>query len=99
MINEQFICDNCSKKVKKHPKWSARNHCPYCLYSKHLDKYFPWDRNSDCKGLMKPTGIDYKKNKGYMIKHICQKCDKEILNKVAIDDNFLEFSNNINKTI
>ena len=99
MINEDFICENCWKKVKKHPNWSARNHCPDCLYSKHLDKDFPWDRKSDCKGLMKPIWIDYKKNKGYMIKHKCQKCNKEILNKVAIDDNFLDFTKKINKII
>ncbi len=41
---------------------------------------------------MSPIWIDHKKNKGYMIKHKCQKCWKEILNKIAPDDNFLEFS-------
>ncbi len=97
MINEEFICNNCSSKVKKHPEWSARNHCVYCLYSKHLDKNYPWDRESSCFWLMKPILIDYKKNKGYMIKHKCLKCDKEILNKISSDDNFLEFSKKINK--
>ena len=92
MINEDFVCENCSKKVKKHQKWSARNHCPYCLYSKHLDKDFPWDRESNCKWLMKPVGIDFKKNKWNMIKHRCEKCGKEILNRVSYDDNFLDFS-------
>jgi hypothetical protein len=40
---------------------------------------------------MKPVDIDHKKNKGYMIKHRCLKCGKEILNKLAPDDEFLEF--------
>jgi len=97
MINESFVCENCHKKVEKHPSWSARNHCPYCLYSKHLDKDFPWDRASECFWLMKPIWIDYKKNKWYMIKHKCIKCSKEILNKIAPDDNFLDFVNKVNK--
>ncbi len=80
------------KKIEKHPSWSVKNHCPFCLHSKHLDKDFPWDRNSKCLSLMSPIWIDHKKNKGYMIKHKCQKCWKEILNKIAPDDNFLEFS-------
>ena len=96
MKNENFTCENCWKKVKIHPKWSARNHCPFCLYSKHLDKIFPWDRKSDCHWLMKPIWIDYKKNKWNMIKHKCQKCQKEILNKIAPDDDFLNFVKQIN---
>jgi len=98
MINEQFTCENCWKNIEKHPEGSARNHCPFCLYSKHLDKDFPGDRLSTCYWLMKPIGIDYKKNKWYMIKHRCTKCSKEILNKIAPDDNFLEFIQKINKT-
>lgn len=91
MKNEDFLCENCGKKINKHPQWSARNHCPYCLYSKHVDNQFPWDRSSNCHNLMKPISIDYKKNKWYMILHKCSKCGKEILNKVAPDDNFSDF--------
>ncbi len=86
MRNETFVCKFCKKKVNIHPEWSARNHCPYCLYSMHLDKVFPWDRASNCGSLMKPIWLDYKKNKWYMVKHKCLKCSKEILNKVAPDD-------------
>ncbi|HBA45268.1 TPA: hypothetical protein DEG21_00225 [Patescibacteria group bacterium] len=32
-----------------------------------------------------------------MIRHKCQKCGKEILNKVADDDNFLDFVKKMNK--
>lgn len=97
MINDSFVCENCWKKVEKHPEWSARNHCPFCLCSKHLDEEFPWDRASECKWLMIPVDIDYKKNKWYMIKHKCIKCWKEMLNKIASDDNFLEFIEKRNK--
>lgn len=97
MINDSFVCENCLKTIEKHPEWSARNHCPFCLYSKHMDKDFPWDRLSDCFWIMKPIWIDFKKNKWNMIKHKCEKCSKEILNKVAPDDNFIELVQKINK--
>lgn len=35
-IDESFICENCGKKVEK-LGYSCRNHCPYCLHSKHVD--------------------------------------------------------------
>lgn len=92
MINESFTCENCKKNVSKHPEGSARNHCPFCLFSKHLDDKFPWDRRSECKWLMEPVWIDYKKNKWWMIKHKCKKCNKEISNKIASDDDFLSLS-------
>ena len=97
MINEWFVCEQCNKKIIPHPTGSARNHCPFCMYSKHLDKEFPWDRLSECWGLMTPVWCDYKKNKWNMIQHICQKCNKKILNQVAPDDDFLSFVKKINK--
>ena len=99
MINEEFECENCFQKVSPHPESSARNHCPFCLFSKHLDDIFPWDRLSECNSLMEVVDLDYKKNKWYMIKHRCTKCGKEILNKLASDDNFLEFSKQRNKKL
>jgi hypothetical protein len=46
---------------------------------------------------MIPTDIDYKKNKGNMIKHKCIKCSKVMLNKIAPDDAFLDFVQKRNK--
>jgi DNA-directed RNA polymerase subunit RPC12/RpoP len=91
MINESFVCENCWQMIEKHPKGSARNHCPFCLYSKHLDHLSPWDRLSKCQSIMKPIWIDHKKNKWWMIKHQCIKCHKEIINKIAPDDHYIEF--------
>ncbi len=99
MLNEDFICENCSKQVHKDKNWWVRNHCPFCLHCKHLDDKFPWDRASECWWLMVPVDIDYKKNKWYMIKHKCIKCNKEILNSVSDDDNFMEFIEMRNKAI
>lgn len=99
MINESFNCENCWLYVEKHPNGSARNHCPSCLYSKHLDKDFPWDRSSKCFGIMKPIGTELKKNKWTMIVHKCKKCEKKILNKLAPDDDFLAFSKKLLKNL
>lgn len=98
MRNESFACESCGRDVSLHPDGSARNHCPYCLSSKHLDRDFPGDRLSECGGLMPPIGIDHRKNKGYMILHRCERCGKEIVNKVAPDDDFLAFVKKLNKT-
>ena len=53
-IDESFVCENCGKKVEK-LGYSSRNHCPYCLHSKHLD-INPGDREEDCKGICKASG-------------------------------------------
>lgn len=85
VINEEFICQNCGKKVNK-LKGSCRNHCNYCLYSLHLDKEFPGDRQSNCKGLMEAVKLDQNSKKGWIILHKCKKCKKTIKNKAAEDD-------------
>ncbi|PID84292.1 hypothetical protein CSB09_01805 [Candidatus Gracilibacteria bacterium] len=91
MRNETFECLHCGNRVLPHTQGSARNHCPYCLYSLHLDEDIPGDRASLCHGMMKPIDFTYKKKKGDMILHECQKCGKTILNKVAPDDDFIGF--------
>ena len=96
MRNENFVCKKCGQSASPHPTGSARNHCPYCLYSLHVDAEFPGDRASECHGLMAPVGIDYRKNKGDMIRHRCETCGKEILNIVAPDDDFLAFVRRMN---
>jgi DNA-directed RNA polymerase subunit RPC12/RpoP len=96
MRNESFVCENCKKTVPLHPDGSARNHCPFCLYSKHVDENFPGDRAANCHSLMEPIDIDYRKNKGNMIRHRCLTCKKEIPNKIAPDDNFLPFVQRLN---
>ena len=99
MRNESFSCDHCGQEVSLHPTGSARNHCPYCLYSKHVDEDIPGDRLATCHGLMKPIGVDYRKNKGDMIVHECSRCKKKILNQVAPDDEFLKLVRELNKNL
>lgn len=85
MLDEEFICENCHKKVEK-LNYTARDHCPYCLYSKHVD-IFPGDRKNNCKGLLKPIDIEKYKNT-YKLIYKCSKCNKIHKNIVAIDDDF-----------
>ncbi|WP_083443568.1 RNHCP domain-containing protein [Ornithinibacillus contaminans] len=82
--NTSFICENCSLEVLPLTNGSYRNHCPHCLYSKHLDDK-PGDRSSTCGGMMMPIDISYNAKKGYQIVHQCLKCKAEKKNKVAVD--------------
>ena len=56
---EDFVCANCGAKIKGN---GYTNHCPACLWSKHVD-INPGDRASVCGGLMKPIDIELKKGK------------------------------------
>lgn len=87
MIDEPFICEKCKKKVKT-LKYSARDHCPYCLYSKHVD-INPGDRLNKCKGLLKPIDIEKFKNT-YKIIYKCEKCNEIHKNIIANDDSYDE---------
>ena len=96
MIDEEFICENCNKKIER-LNYTARDHCNYCLYSKHVD-IMPGDRKNECMGLLKPIGIEKFKNT-YKIIYKCLKCNQFHKNIMAIDDNFekiIELSKNIN---
>jgi len=85
MIDENFVCENCGKEVNK-LGYTARDHCPYCLYSKHVD-INPGDRLNECKGLLKPIDIEKFKDT-YKIIYKCEKCGELHKNIMAIDDDF-----------
>ena len=83
MLNTGFTCKNCGKEILPIPKGSFRNHCPFCLYSLHLDHLKPGDRASNCKGLMQPIGIQYQAKKGFQIIHQCVRCGKKQSNIIC----------------
>lgn len=85
MINENFICENCGKEIKKTDK-SVRDHCNYCLCSKHVD-INPGDRANTCKGILRPIGVE-KFKKTYKIIYKCDKCGELHKNIMADDDNY-----------
>lgn len=85
-----FICKNCGKKVPYHSYGTRnRNHCPYCLYSLHVDVR-KGDRRSKCGGLMKPIGKFTKKDGEEVLVHKCESCGFIRWNRVAGDDSFEE---------
>lgn len=89
---EDFTCENCGAKVKGN---GYTNHCPACLWSKHVD-INPGDRESTCGGLMKPIDIELKKGE-YILIQQCIKCKHIRKNKVVKEDDMnkvIEFSKN-----
>ena len=93
-----FRCGNCHAVVSSMHMLSAvnnRNHCPYCLWSCHLDLYSAGDRLSACKARMKPVGLTMKMSKNkyqlsprgeLMLVHSCVECDTISINRIAADD-------------
>lgn len=88
MISENFVCENCGKNVEK-LEYTARDHCPYCLCSKHVD-INPGDREETCHGILRPIDIEKNKKAGYKIVYKCEKCKKIHKNIAANDDSFDE---------
>ena len=82
--DEEFVCENCGKKVSK-LGYTSRDHCPHCLYSKHVDN-MPGDREAECRGLLKPIQVELDSKKGYVIIYKCEKCGAIRKNKSAVDD-------------
>ncbi len=80
-----FICEHCGREVSP-LGYTSRNHCPYCLYSKHLD-INPGDRASGCGGLLVPVHAEISAKKGYVVVHKCESCGEIHKNKAASDDN------------
>ena len=86
MIDENFECIVCKKQVKK-LNYTARDHCPYCLSSIHVD-INPGDRNCKCLGILKPIDIEKGKKDTFKIVYKCEKCGIIKRNKAAFDDDY-----------
>jgi predicted RNA-binding Zn-ribbon protein involved in translation (DUF1610 family) len=96
-MTSDFKCKHCHQYISTDPALSGvnnRNHCPYCLYSRHLDLFEAGDRLSACKGEMRPVGVTLKQaRKKYgrqqgelMLVHQCVDCGKVSINRIAADD-------------
>lgn len=81
---ENFICEHCGVKVTGE---GYTNHCPQCLYSKHVD-INPGDRANICGGLMKPIGVITRGSEIVSIIHRCEVCGFKKRNKREQNDNF-----------
>lgn len=78
---EDFICEHCGTAVVGS---GYTNHCPVCLWSKHVD-INPGDRAATCLGLMPPVKIELEKGE-FIITNRCDKCGYEKRNKTAPAD-------------
>ncbi|MBI2426547.1 MAG: RNHCP domain-containing protein [Candidatus Kerfeldbacteria bacterium] len=79
---ENFQCIQCGAIVKG---TGYTNHCPECLYSRHVDIH-PGDRQETCGGLMRPIALELKHGE-YTLIHLCETCGAKRKNKVASNDN------------
>jgi hypothetical protein len=85
--DQSFICKNCRRKVLEIKYGgSHRNHCPFCLYSLHVDLKKPGDRRNKCRGIMVSIGFFRRRTGEQVIVHRCLVCGKEIFNRIASDD-------------
>lgn len=80
---ENFICEKCGIEVKGN---GFTNHCPNCLWSKHVDIH-PGDRGEICQGLMEPIGAEVKRD-DYLIHFKCLRCGFKHKVRAAKDDDF-----------
>ncbi len=83
---EDFVCEHCGQEVKGD---GYTNHCPKCLWSKHVDVN-PGDRLATCGGMMRPIAGE-KDGTKMMIRHKCQKCGFERRNSLDEKDDFDAF--------
>lgn len=97
--NEQsFRCLQCGLAITCNPIISGvqnRNHCPCCLWSRHVDLRVAGDRLSPCRAAMQPVGLTTKQSQNkyardrdgeLMIIHQCIRCEKLSINRIAADD-------------
>jgi len=80
---EDFTCEHCGTAVTGN---GFTNHCPVCLWSKHVDIQ-PGDRAEACQGMMEPVNV-VRKGDGYRILFRCTRCDVERWNKSTPEDDF-----------
>lgn len=95
-----FRCDHCGGwvPISEYIGTHHRNHCPSCLWSKHVDLEKPGDRKASCGAGMEPVGLTFKRE-GFdkygrprrgelMLIHHCtnENCGKISINRIAGDD-------------
>lgn len=86
--DQAFKCGHCRQFIGAPISGGRhRNHCPNCLYSRHVDDSHPGDRRSDCHAMMEPIGLLARRNGEQVILHLCLRCGKEDPNRIAADDN------------
>jgi hypothetical protein len=97
-INSDFKCLHCGGYVSAAKMLAGvdnRNHCPFCLWSRHLDLVEAGDRLAACKAPMRPIGLTLKRSRNkyagiaggeLMLVHQCTNCERISINRIAADD-------------
>lgn len=97
-LEQSFTCVRCHLPITCAPSVAGvhnRNHCPRCLWSRHMDWRAPGDRLSNCRAPMEPIGLTTKRSRNryarerdgeLMLVHRCAGCGKLSLNRIAADD-------------
>ncbi|MCA1830862.1 MAG: RNHCP domain-containing protein [Actinomycetota bacterium] len=87
MKGSTFRCRHCGLDVPlRAPGTAHRNHCPNCLWSRHLDDDEPGDRDADCGSTMEPIAVSVRGKGEWVIVHRCTGCDEVHVNRTAGDD-------------
>ena len=82
-----FRCSTCGLDVPMDaPGTAHRNHCPTCLWSRHLDGA-PGDRAAGCGASMEPIAVSVRDDGEWALVHRCRRCSATHLNRIAGDDN------------
>ncbi len=82
-----FRCVNCRLMISVIGIGTQhRNHCPACLWSKHVDAN-PGDRASFCQGKMEPIAVWVKDKLEWALVHRCKNCGELKSNRIGGDDN------------
>lgn len=79
---EDFNCAYCGAVVHGN---GYTNHCPNCLWSRHVDN-MPGDRAALCGGMMRPVAVTPAGDR-FIITHKCEKCGKEKRQRTTDSDN------------
>ncbi|WP_285661133.1 RNHCP domain-containing protein [Actinorhabdospora filicis] len=78
---EDFTCAHCRREVKG---TGYTNHCPRCLYSRHVDVN-PGDRAAECGGMMAPIAAMLK-GEQWIVMHECEACGHRRPNRCSPRD-------------
>jgi uncharacterized protein YcbX len=85
---ESFRCRHCRLDVPANaPGTRHRNHCPTCLWSRHLDADVPGDRAAACADSMEPIAATVRDDGEWALVHRCSGCSAVRVNRIAGDDN------------
>jgi len=84
-----FTCIHCKFQIPYQSfGTNQRNHCPLCLWSRHVDERVG-DRRCVCMQKMEPISIAARDDGEWSVVHKCTGCGQMRTNRVAGDDDEL----------